>query len=442
MPRRTRILHFLPIATILAASAPVPTRAAPAGERAPIVIGNPDFRPLPIAVPAFAGEGEASGAAGTVTSVVRADLNLSGLFNVLDPKGYLADPKEGVVAAAIAWRRWADVGADGLVKAVVRAEGAELVGELHLYEVQAVREALVKTIRVPSATPRALGHRMTDEIIRYYTHEPGVFSTRIAAIRKTSGLYQLVTVDVDGQNLQVLLSEKEILLIPAWRPDGSEILVTSYRSGRPELWVYRFTDQSFRALGHHGNSMGGVYSPDGKRIAFSLMDGSNTDIWVMNADGSGARRLTRDPAIDLSPSWSPDGSRIAFVSDRAGTPQIYTMNADGSGVRRLTFQGNYNQTPSWSPRGDAIAFTARDERKVFDLFVVSPDTSVITRLTQDQGSTNEEPCWAPNGRLLVFQTDRNGSRQLMISDAKGDRQFAILGSDGADLVSPVWGPLR
>jgi TolB protein len=188
--------------------------------------------------------------------------------------------------------------------------------------------------------------------------------------------------------------------------------------------------------------MGGVYSPDGKRIAFSLMDGSNTDIWVMNADGSGARRLTRDPAIDLSPSWSPDGSRIAFVSDRAGTPQIYTMNADGSGVRRLTFQGNYNQTPSWSPRGDAIAFTARDERKVFDLFVVSPDTSVITRLTQDQGSTNEEPCWAPNGRLLVFHTDRNGSRQLMISDAKGDRQFAILGSDGADLVSPVWGPLR
>jgi TolB protein len=434
--------QLLPTLALALALAPGLAAAAPVAERPPILINNPDFRPLPIAVQAFQGDAEAKPAAAEATAVVRADLAISGLFDVLDPKSYLADPSEGLAVATVAFRRWADVGAEGLVKAVVRSEGGQLAGELHLYEVRAGREALSKTLRVPAGQARALGHLITDEIIRYYTHEPGPFSTRIAAVRKVNDLYQLITVDVDGKNAEVLLSEKDILLLPQWKPDGSELLLTSYRTGRPELWAFRLADHSFRSVGHKGNSMGGVYSPDGKRIAFCLTEGPNTDIWVMNADGSGARRLTREPAIDVSPSWSPDGSKIAFTSDRAGTPQLYVMNADGSGVRRLTFQGNYNQTPQWSPRGDAIAFTARDERKVFDLFSVTPDSGVISRVTQDQGRTNEEPSWAPNGRLIVFRTDRNGFGQLVVADPRGNRQTVILGADGADLVSPVWGPAR
>ncbi len=426
----------------LATALPLSALAAASSDRPAIVVGSPDFRPLPIAVAAFTGEGDARAAAGDATSVVRSDLALSGLFDVLDPKGFLADPNEGLAVASVAFRRWADVGADGLVKAAVRGEGNDLVGELHLYEVRAGREVLSKTLRVPAGATRALGHAMSDEIVRYYTHEPGVFSTHIAAVRKINDQYQLIVFDVDGQNAQVLLSESNILLLPAWKPDASEILVTSYRSGRPELWVYRFADHSFRSLGHHGNTMGGVYSPDGKRIAYCQSEGPNTDIWVMGSDGSNARRLTKDPSIDVSPSWSPDGTKIAFVSDRAGTPQVYVMGADGSSVRRVTFQGNYNQEPCWSPRGDSIAFTARDERKVFDLFWVTPDKGVITRITQDQGRTNEEPSYAPNGRLMVFRTDRNGYGQLVISDAKGNRQSVVLGSSGADLLSPAWGPLR
>ena len=426
----------------LATALPLSALAAAATDRPAIVVGSPDFRPLPIAVAAFAGEGDARTAAGDATSVVRSDLALSGLFEVLDPKGFLADPNEGLAVATVAFRRWADVGADGLVKAAVRADANGLVGELHLYEVRAGREVLVKTLQVAAGASRALGHAMSDEIVRYYTHEPGVFSTHIAAIRKVNDQYQLIVVDVDGQNPQVLLSEQNILMLPAWRPDGSEILLTSYRTGRPELWVYRLADHSFRSLGHKGNTMGGAYSPDGKRIAYCQSEGPNTDIWIMNADGSNARRLTKDPSIDVSPAWSPDGSKIAFASDRAGTPQLYVMSADGSGVRRLTFQGNYNQEPSWSPRGDAIAFTARDERKVFDVFWVTPDKGVITRITQDQGRTNEEPVYAPNGRLMVFRTDRNGYGQLVVSDAKGNRQSVILGGNGSDLLSPAWGPLR
>ncbi len=185
---------------------------------------------------------------------------------------------------------------------------------------------------------------------------------------------------------------------------------------------------------------GGSWSPDGRQVAFAASENGNSDIWIAAADGSGARRLTHDPGTDTSPSWSPDGRRIAFVSTRAGNPHLFVMNADGSNQRRLTFKGTYNQTPRWSPRGDLIAFTGRDERRVFDVFVVAPDNgNDIRRVTQDQGFTNEEPTWSPNGRLLCFTSDRNGRPQLVISSADGNHQQVVT-NDAGELQTPAWGP--
>jgi TolB protein len=422
---------------LLAASLALALPAA-AQQRPYIDVGSPTFQPLPIAVADFQGEGDVRGR--EISDIVRSDLALSGLFDVLDPKGFLAEASEGYAAPSIRFTRWADVGADGLAKARLQRSGEVVEGEVHLYEVRAGREALSATVRAPASDARAIGHRIADEIVRYYTREPGVFGTKIAAIRKARGMFELLLLDADGRNPRALLSERSILLTPAWRPDGKEILVTSYRAGRPEIWAYRLADRSFRRLSSVPNAMGGVYSADGTRIAFTASEAGNADVWVMNADGSGARRLTKDAALDLSPAWSPDGKRITFVSDRAGTPQLYVMSADGGDARRLTFQGNYNQTPQWSPRGDLVAFTARDERKVFDVFVISPDSGRINRLTQDQGRTNEEPSWAPNGRLVVFKSDRGGASQLVVSDPRGERQTVIATGVG-ELSAPAWGPL-
>ena len=418
--------------------------AAPATlaqERVYIDVGAPNFRPLPIAVAPFPSEPEVRDAAATANAVLRNDLALSGLFDVLDPRGFLADPSEGLTAPTIKFARWVDVGAEGLVKASVRRTPAGLEGDLRLFEVRSGREVLRAVQRVAATEVRDLGHRFADAVVEHYTREPGVFRTKIVAIRRRGDLRELVLLDADGQNLRVLLSEKALLLLPAWRPDGREILVTSYRGGRPELWVFRLADSTFRRIATVGDAaMGGVYSPDGRKIAFVASQGENSDVWVMDASGSNPRRLTRDPAIEVSPVWSPDGRRIAFVSARAGSPQIYVMNADGSEPRRLTFQGNYNQTPDWSPRGDLLAFTARDERRAFDVFVLEMESGRIRRVTQDQGFTNEEPTWAPNGRLLAFVTDRSGKLELVISDATGERQTLVAPGSGA-LSTPAWGPL-
>jgi TolB protein len=105
-----------------------------------------------------------------------------------------------------------------------------------------------------------------------------------------------------------------------------------------------------------GGGSSPAWSPDGSRIAFAS-GGVQSDIHVMDADGTGVAQLTDDPGHDGAPSWSPDGTKIAFISNRSGNPlvdgtlAIYVMNADGTGVEQLTNDAAYDA--AWSPAGVA-----------------------------------------------------------------------------------------
>ena len=102
-----------------------------------------------------------------------------------------------------------------------------------------------------------------------------------------------------------------------------------------------------------------AWSPDGRKLAFVSQRDGNSEIYVMNADGSAQENLTRQPASDSHPSWSRDGRRIVFVSRRDGNAEIYVMNADGSGLRNLTRTPSDDLDPAWSPDGRAIAFVQK-----------------------------------------------------------------------------------
>jgi TolB protein len=424
----------LVLAALALAAPPPAARAADAGMT--VTVDSPDFRPLPIAVPVLLGEGDPRVAV-EATEVLRTDLALSAMFEVLDPRGYLAEAGEGLAASAIKFTRWVSIGADGLVKARVHPEGGGLVADLRIHDVRAGREALARTVSAPDA--RALAHRLADEVIRHYTGEPGPFRSHLVAIREGQrGAHELVLLDADGGNPRVLLSERSPLMLPAWHPDGDRILVVSYRDAE-ELWVYRISDRSFRKLPLGHKSHGGAFSPDGTRLAFVVADRSPSEIWLADADGRNPRPFIRSGGDDLSPAWSPDGRQLAFVSTRAGTPQLYVQELGSGTPKRITFQGNYNQEPQWNPRGDPLVFTARDERLAFDLFTVSPGAPRPARVTQDQGKANKEATWSPTGRLLAFTSNRGGARQLVISDPRGEHQVVV--TSGAPLETPAWGPL-
>lgn len=149
----------------------------------------------------------------------------------------------------------------------------------------------------------------------------------------------------------------------------------------------------------------GRQSPAGPgTLAFVSERDGNSEIYVVNVDGTGLLRLTHDPGLDVDPAWSPDGKRIAFASDRAGSWDIYVMDADGSNVVRRT-QSGLNSSPAWSPDGKKIAFSSQraGQWSVY-VMTVDGDWANPTPVGFDRG-WNTHPAWSADGERIAFVSD-------------------------------------
>lgn len=370
-----------------------------------------------IAVPRPLGGGAL---AGEVQSIASEDLKLSSLFEVLDPKSYIADLKaEGM---GITKDPWVQVGAQGVSKCRVTDASGQVKLECKLYEVARGNTAVLSlSFTGKRDGVRGLVHKWINKVIGYFTGEDGVFGTQLLFSRRVSDkVKHIMVADWSGGNVGRITRNKSINLLPAWGPGGS-IYYTSFVQGFP--YLYR-TGQRKPVLKYPGLNMGAAFH--GNRMAVVLSKDGNPEIYVGSADGSGMSRLTNSGSIDVSPTWSPDGSQIAFVSDRHGSPQVFVMGAGGGGAKRVTFKGSYNQTPSWCPRpgSNLIAFTGRDSG-TYDIFTVDAASKQIRRLTQRQGR-NMDPAFAPDCRAVAFHSSRGG---IFISNPEGlNQNMTVKGS--------------
>jgi TolB protein len=162
-----------------------------------------------------------------------------------------------------------------------------------------------------------------------------------------------------------------------------------------------------------------AWSADGAKIVFTRSRNRQfPDIFTMNADGSGVRRLTTGEN-DYLPSWSPDGRQITFEGQFAG-PGIYVMNADGTGQHEIvqpTGELLNVQSPVWSPDGTRILFEG-DNGSGCDLYTVNPDGTGQNQLTDgaSSGACYARPDWSPDGSKIVFTNSLSGALWTMNAD--------------------------
>jgi TolB protein len=162
----------------------------------------------------------------------------------------------------------------------------------------------------------------------------------------------------------------------AVRPDAAIWRVAADGSSPPAV----LTDAA-------GDDRSASWSPDGTRLAFDATRDGNTEIYVVDADGSNPVRVTEHPAEDWAPAWSPDGTRIAFASDRTGMAQVHIMAADGSGVTQLTDEPQGNLAPAWSPDGARIAMESWRTGEP-EVWTMAADGTDLVNVSRSPGTTD------------------------------------------------------
>ncbi|MDP1557881.1 MAG: Tol-Pal system beta propeller repeat protein TolB [Nitrosomonas sp.] len=390
---------------------------------------------IPIAILPFSEEGRLPQ---SVTSVISADLQRSGLFRLVDPAGRaLYEPKE------IDYVDWTNRGASALVigQTVLLPNGqAEISFRLMDVAKQVQLTRLATT--VPVTQLRAAAHRIADIIYEALTGDVGVFSTRIAYVLKQGNKYALQVADADGFNAQSVIEFVEPIISPVWSPDGGELAYVSFENKKPVVYIQTLATGTRRVVASFkGSNSAPAWSPDGKKLAVVLTMQGSSQIFLINVDGSGVQRLSRSSGIDTEPGFSPDGRSIIFTSDRGGSPQIYRMAIAGtaSGVaERLTYEGNYNVSPDFSRDGKYFTFIHRNNNR-FNVAIQDIATGQMQLLTNSQ--VDESPSFAPNNKMILYATEIRGRGILSAVTSDGQTRQQLSSQEG-DIREPAWGPLQ
>ena len=197
--------------------------------------------------------------------------------------------------------------------------------------------------------------------------------------------YDIYTANADGSNIKPLTTTKGYDAEATVSPDGKRIVFTSTRDGDLNLYVMNIDGKNVKRLTTElGYDGGAFFSPDGRQIVYrsfhpkteaeiarykqrlseDLIEPNNFEIWVMNADGTNKRQVTKLGAASFAPFFTPDGKRIIFSTNYfAGDPRkrnfdLALINLDGTGLERVTFHETFDGFPMFSPDGKKLVFAS------------------------------------------------------------------------------------
>jgi WD40 repeat protein len=224
--------------------------------------------------------------------------------------------------------------------------------------------------------------------------------------------------------------------------------------GQRDLYVVNEDGSGERRLTFDGEDYRertAVWSPDGSRIAYTALHNGNADVYTIDANGGDRRRVTTDPAREDDPHWTSDG-RILFTRDLFAPPaSVWVVNADGTNERQLALVGSAASAEG-APSGDRIVYSSTTTGpSVLRVAQLGKDGSVTNDVAittpPNDGGGDFEPHWSPNGSDIVFERDRgdvdndvfvvhsDGSGLKRLTDTPGRPEFwATWSSDGKEVL--------
>ncbi len=430
-----------PVAAAPSEPRPEPAPASSSGKIRMEIVG-PGSQLSSIALPELKNLGgdDVHEISGAFVDTLSHDLKLSGYLRVVDPHAYIEDSQDsGYELSHFNMADWSALNADFLIKGAVTVKESDITLEARLYDVAQQRQMMGKRYTGSGDEVARMGRRFADDVLKAITGVEGPFDAKIAFVSTRAGRYkEIYTAAIDGQDVFKVTNNPTINLFPAFDRSTQYLLYTSYKTGRPALYLADLhARHELRISSFLGVPMEGALSPDARYIVAAIEHGGLTDLHLLDSTGREIRALTDGGPINVSPAFSPDQTKLAFTSDRSGSPQIYVMDLGGGGEpRRLTYSGDYNTNPAFSPKGDRIAYQSREEGQ-FNIYVIGLNGGDPVRLTEGEGS-NESPSWSPNGRYIVFSSTRSGRAHLFLMQVETGKIISALLEDKGDDTSPVW----
>lgn len=441
-----RLILF--VALVVAGSSALVGQQPPAAPPPPqqqsdirFVINGPPGLPPKLGIAGFVAlstDAETVAAAKTIAEVLFDDINYEREYYMLGKDAIATMPKPTSLDD-VPLDRWKELNANAVIVGTVRKGGSGVIVQVKLIDVATGKTAFGKEYSGSVANPRRYAHTFSDEMHDHQLQLRGVARTRLAFSSdrpnelmkgpvKDRDIQEIYIVDYDGANPVRVTNTTTLNVAPAWSPDNQIIAYTSWRpSAAGSFGVFQDIILSYIQVGQRTTPANGnpdrqnylpAWAPDGSRLAFTSNRDGNPEIYVMNKDGSGLRRMTNSPSIDVSPTWSPTGNQLAWVSDRTGQPKIYLMNSDGTGQRLLVGDPKSDR-PTWS-RGkfNEIAY-ASQTGPGYDIKIYSFEKGEAIKVTDGIGS-NESPSFSPNGRHIAFTSTRSGKAQVFTVDRDGN----------------------
>ena len=238
-----------------------------------------------------------------------------------------------------------------------------------------------------------------------------------------------------------------------------------------EIWIVNEDSTNPCRLTYtDGKSQHPAWSPNGAYLAYTGpgLNGSESQLWVVNADGSNARQITSAPLdqpwlFNFNPTWSPDSTKLAFRGYGDGHDlDLHIIDADGTDLRRVSSEYHKAEEPSWSPDGTKIAFTKYGDSKCRDgipiagdaeIWVMNVSDGMATQLTgrtepacDDQQLPKTyrtefhatDPEWSPDGTKIAYTGGRGGiDTAVWVMDADGNNEMRLTSLPGYSS-QPSW----